>query len=86
MNSELANVQVHSRKKVDRDRILQYTDFMGSYGITFKEICKALDMLPQTASARLAELKANEELEAKDCPSREGCGVFIRAKGQKKLF
>lgn len=59
---------------------------MGNYGITFKEVCKALDMKPQTASARLAELKADEELEPKgNGLRRDGCGIFVRPKGQMKL-
>jgi hypothetical protein len=83
--SELANVRVHSQKSVDRMRIIKYAEYMGGYGITFKEVCSALDLKPQTASARLAELKADVELEAKGI-RRDGCGVFVRTKGQLKLI
>lgn len=86
--SEIANAKVHSRKEIDRARILVYADFMGSYGITLHEVMKALDMKAQTASARLADLKADNELVRKqgDDPRRDGCGVFVRAKGQLNLL
>jgi len=84
--SEAANALVHDHKAVDRQRIISYAEFMGSYGITFKEVCAALDMKPQTASARLAELKADSELEPKpNTDRRDGCGVFIRPRGQLSL-
>ncbi len=83
--SEAANERIHSRKEVDRSRILAYTDFMGSYGITFKEVCSALDLKPQTASARLAELKQAVELVPKGI-RRDNCAVFVRAKGQLSLL
>jgi len=84
-NSEIANAKVHSHKSLDRARILGYADFMGSYGITLKEVCKALDLKVQTASARLAELKASTDLVAKGT-RRDDCGVFILAKGQLSLL
>src|SRR5688572_16872887 len=84
--SEAANARVHSQKAVDRQRIIAYADFMGPYGITFKEVCKDLDLKPQTASARLAELRADVELvPKKNAAKRDGCGVFIRPKGQLSL-
>lgn len=84
--SELANLKVHSRKEIDCERIMVYADFMDSYGITFKEVVKALGLLPQTASARLADLKKAVRLVRKGDLRRDGCGVFIRAKGQLKLL
>src|SRR5687767_1872335 len=90
-NSEAANARVHSQKAADNKRIIAYADFIGSYGITFKEVVKELDMLPQTASARLADLKKDVELVPKpNADKRDGCGVFIRPqflrpKGQLSL-
>lgn len=86
-NSECANARIHSQKSVDRQRIIAYADFMGSFGITFKEVCEALDMKPQSASARLSELKRDVELVPKpNADKRDGCGVFIRARGQLRLI
>lgn len=86
--SELANLSIHSRKQIDRARILSYADVMGNFGITVKEVIKALDLKHQTASARMSELKAEKDLVPKADPNirRDGCGVFIRAKGQLKLL
>ena len=86
--SELANVKVHTRKEVDRQRIIAYADFMAGQGITLHEVMKALDMKAQTASARLSELKAENELIRKATNERrDGCGVFVRPKnGQLSLL
>lgn len=84
--SELANLRVHNRKAIDRARILAYADFMGNYGVTLHEVMSALDMKAQTASARLADLKADVELVRKGDLRRDGCGVFVRAKGQLSLI
>lgn len=84
--SEAANARVHSSKQIDRARILAYADVMAGYGITFKEVCKALDMKPQTASARLADLKAAQELQPKKGTRRDGCAVFVLSKGQLQMF
>lgn len=84
--SDLANLKVHSRKEIDCERIMVYADFMDSYGITFKEVVKALGLLPQTASARLADLKKAVRLVRKGDLRRDGCGVFIRTPPQRGLF
>ena len=87
-NSELANLSIHSRKQIDRARILSYAEVMGNFGITVKEVIKALDLKHQTASARMSELKAEKDLVPKCDPNirRDGCGVFVRAKGQLSLL
>lgn len=86
-SSEEANAKVHSKKESLRQKILSYADFMGGRGITVKEVCRDLNLKHQTASARLAELKADLELVAKGVERRDGCGVFVRPKsGQLSLI
>jgi hypothetical protein len=83
--SELSNIRVQSRKKVDRERILAFATMQGSYGITLHEVCAALHIKVQSASARLSECKANHEL-VPNGEKREHAGVFIVPKGQMSLL
>lgn len=87
ITSELANIRVSSIKQRDREKILAFANFIGSYGITLKEVVKELDIPIQSASARLSELKAEVLLEPKKTKERrEGCAVLVCAKPQGSLF
>lgn len=88
LESEMANLRVHSRKEVDRARIIKFRDSRGDQGITLVDVCQILGLKPQTASARLSELKADGELERKEPNERrDHCAVFVRPlKGQLKLL
>lgn len=85
--SEEANARIHSRKEIDRARILKLRDARGQHGLTLHEVMGALGMKAQTASARLAELKADEELEQRNKDRRDGCAVLVQPKkGQLSLL
>lgn len=84
--SELSNARIHSRKEIDRDRILKLAEARGSYGITVKEVAAAFGKFPNCVSGRLTELK-NETLLEPNGEEREHSAVLIiPAKGQLDLL
>jgi hypothetical protein len=76
--SKKANLRVASVKSFDRARILKFLAEQGWTGATCDEIETELKMSHQTASARCAELKEeNEVIKSGTRKTRTGCPAAV---------
>jgi hypothetical protein len=83
--SELANARVHSSKEADKKRVKDLAEARGDYGVTVHEVERALGMKIQTASARMADLKADGEI-VWNGQRRGNAKAFVVPKGQLSLI
>lgn len=85
-----AHTSIISSKEQVRAKVYGYIERQGIQGATADEVEEALDMLPQSVSARFTELKALSKIELigkRKTRSGRNAGVWAaKQMGQGKMF